>query len=79
MTTDSSPEEPAPCAVNADQLVIDVLKLMFSKDQYKVPVYDAGYCLGFISFAEIVEFLARAGESALLYHKLNYEMLILLP
>jgi predicted transcriptional regulator len=79
METDSTSSEFAPCAVNADQLVIDVLKLMFSKDQYKLPVYDAGYCMGFISFADILEFLSRAGEGALLYHKMNYEMRILMP
>jgi predicted transcriptional regulator len=77
MNTDSS-SDAAPCAVNADQLIIDVLKIMISKDQYKLPVYDAGYCMGFISFADIMEFLARADESALLYHKMNYEMRALL-
>jgi predicted transcriptional regulator len=78
MKTNSSTAAPAPCAVNADQLVIDVLKFMISKDQYKVPVYDKQDCLGLISFEDIIKFLTRANESALLYHKMNYEMRALL-
>jgi hypothetical protein len=60
--------------VQADQLVIDVLKLMISSDEYVVLIYDAQACVGSISFEDIIKFLTREDEAPLLYHKLNYEM-----
>jgi CBS domain-containing protein len=60
--------------VQTDQLVIDVLKLMISTDEYVVLVYDATLCVGEITFEDIIKFLTRADEAPLLYHKLNYEM-----
>jgi hypothetical protein len=64
--------------VQADQLVINVLKLMISRDEYELFIYDAKLYLGSITFEDIIKFLTRADEDALLYHKMNYEMRALL-
>jgi predicted transcriptional regulator len=60
--------------VQTDQLVIDVLKLMISTNEYQILIYDAKACVGSITLEEIIKFLSRADEAPLLYHKLNYEM-----
>jgi CBS domain-containing protein len=64
--------------IQADQLVIDVLKLMISTDEYELPIYDAQACVGSITFEDIIKFLTRTDEAPLLYHKLNYEMRVLI-
>jgi hypothetical protein len=67
-------KESAGCPLQADQLVIDVLKLMIKTDEYTWSVYDSQDCLGSITFEDIIKFLTRSNEAPLLYHKLNYEM-----
>jgi predicted transcriptional regulator len=60
--------------LHADQLIIEVMRVMYTWGQDKVPVYKDDILLGTVSSSEILKFLNNEDEKNLYYHKLNYTM-----